>query len=63
MNLALSIVDDRRGGEGDGSLAYWLDAHRRYFKAERQALGIPFSEGIPVLCEDFRVLRPPSVLS
>jgi len=47
-----------REGEGDGSLAYWMEAHRRFFRAEHEALGIPFSETIPVICEDFEMVWP-----
>jgi uncharacterized protein YhfF len=48
-----------REGEGDGSLAYWMEGHRRYFSAEHQKLGIPFDDAIPVICEDFAVVWPP----
>jgi uncharacterized protein YhfF len=47
-----------REGEGDGSLAYWRDGHRRFFGAEHEELGIPFDETIPVICEDFEVVWP-----
>lgn len=47
-----------REGEGDGSLAYWREGHRRYFGAEHAALGIPFDGETPVLCEEFRVVWP-----
>lgn len=47
-----------REGEGDGSLEYWKEGHRRYFSAEHEGLGIPFGEDVPVLCEDFRVVWP-----
>jgi uncharacterized protein YhfF len=45
-------------GEGDGSLAYWLDGHRRFFRREHDALGIPFHDAIPVICEEFDVVWP-----
>ncbi len=45
-------------GEGDGSLAYWRDGHRRFFRQEHTALGIPFDESIPVVCEEFSLIRP-----
>ncbi len=48
-----------REGEGDGSLAYWLEGHRRFFSAEHQKLGIPFDDTIPVICEDFAAIWPP----
>ncbi|MDA3951783.1 MAG: ASCH domain-containing protein [Spirochaeta sp.] len=45
-------------GEGDGSLAYWLDGHRRFFRREHDALSIPFHDAIPVICEKFDVVWP-----
>jgi uncharacterized protein YhfF len=47
-----------REGEGDGSLEYWREGHRRYFGAEHAELGLPFDESIPVLCEEFEVVWP-----
>ena len=39
-------------GEGDRSLAYWREAHRRYF--ERQG---KFSEDMMLMCERFRLVE------
>jgi uncharacterized protein YhfF len=39
-------------GEGDRSLAYWRDAHRRYF----ERLG-KFSEDMMLMCERFRLVE------
>jgi uncharacterized protein YhfF len=39
-------------GEGDRSLAYWRQAHRRYFTR----LG-RFSEGMMLMCERFRLVE------
>ena len=39
-------------GEGDRSLRYWRDAHRRYF--ERQG---KFSEDMMLMCERFRLVE------
>jgi uncharacterized protein YhfF len=39
-------------GEGDRSLAYWRDAHRRYFTR----LG-KFSDGMMLMCERFRLVE------
>ena len=39
-------------GEGDRSLAYWRDAHRRYFGR----LG-RFSEDMTLMCERFRLVE------
>ncbi len=43
-------------GEGDGSLAFWRDAHRAYFARECGRIGRPFTETMPVVCERFRVV-------
>jgi uncharacterized protein YhfF len=43
-------------GEGDGSLAYWRDAHREYFNGVCARLGGHFDTETPVLCQVFRVL-------
>lgn len=47
-------------GEGDGSLAFWQDAHRRYFQRESAEAGRTFDERMPVACERFRVVFRPS---
>lgn len=43
-------------GEGDRSLAYWREAHRRFFTRTLSAIGREFSETMPVVCERFRVV-------
>jgi len=43
-------------GEGDGSLEFWREAHRRYFSRECQAAGREFTESMLVACERFKVL-------
>lgn len=43
-------------GEGDGSLAYWQQAHRAYFTRECERAGRRFSTDMPVACERFRVV-------
>jgi uncharacterized protein YhfF len=48
-------------GEGDGSLAFWRDAHRRYFTRECARAGREFSEDMPVVCERFRLVYPLTV--
>ena len=45
-------------GEGDGSLAYWRQAHREYFQSVCQRLGGRFDERTPVMCQVFRVVWP-----
>ena len=39
-------------GEGDRSLAYWRDAHRRYFGRQGR-----FSEDMMLMCERFRLVE------
>ncbi len=45
-------------GEGDRSLAYWRDAHRRFFTRTLAAIGRTFDEAMPLVCERFRLLYP-----
>jgi uncharacterized protein YhfF/GNAT superfamily N-acetyltransferase len=45
-------------GEGDRTLADWMDGHRRFFNRECKALGIDFSDDLPVLLERFELLYP-----
>jgi uncharacterized protein YhfF len=45
-------------GEGDRSLEYWRDVHRRYFTKEAKELGLEFNEKSLVCCERFRLLFP-----
>jgi uncharacterized protein YhfF/enamine deaminase RidA (YjgF/YER057c/UK114 family) len=52
----------RREGEGDGSREYWLEGHRRFFGAEHRQLGLPFSDEIPVVFEEFEIVWPPEVV-
>ncbi|HEX7669939.1 MAG TPA: ASCH domain-containing protein [Polyangiaceae bacterium] len=43
-------------GEGDGSLAYFREAHTEYFTGVCARLGGRFEAQTPVLCQIFRVL-------
>lgn len=45
-------------GEGDGSLAYWREAHSWYFTTVCARLGGTFDETTPVLCQRFRLVWP-----
>ena len=45
-------------GEGDGSLAFWRQAHTAFFGRECQRLGRTFSEDLRVVCEEFAVVHP-----
>lgn len=47
----------RSEGEGDLSLAYWREAHRRFFTRTLAAIGRQFSEDMPLVCERFRVIH------
>lgn len=42
-------------GEGDRSLAYWREAHKRYFGRTLPAIGREFSEDMPLVCVRFQV--------
>lgn len=45
-------------GEGDRSLAYWQDVHRRFFTQELEQAGLTFSEDMKVVCEEFIRVYP-----
>lgn len=44
-------------GEGNRSLAYWREAHYRFFSEECRQLNLEFSESMKVVCERFRVIQ------
>lgn len=46
----------RDEGEGDRSLAYWREAHERFFSKTLPQVGKTFAKDMPVLCERFRVV-------
>jgi uncharacterized protein YhfF len=46
-------------GEGDRSLAYWRDAHWRYFWRTCPALGRTPTPAMPLVCERFRLAWMP----
>ncbi len=46
-------------GEGDKSLSYWRDAHRRFFIDDLAADGLVFSEAMDVVLERFRLAWVP----
>lgn len=46
-------------GEGDGSLAYWREAHLAYFTRECERSGRTFSSSMAVACERFEVVYIP----
>jgi uncharacterized protein YhfF len=47
-------------GEGDGSLAYWRQAHLEYFTRECARAGRSFSHDMAIACERFKVVHPPA---
>ena len=46
-------------GEGDRSLGYWRDVHRKFFTSELKEIGAAFSEDMLVVCEEFEVVFRP----
>ncbi|EFQ57577.1 ASCH domain-containing protein [Streptococcus downei] len=44
-------------GEGDRSLTYWRRVHEDFFKQELAQVGLDFSQDMPVVCEEFRVVK------
>jgi uncharacterized protein YhfF len=47
-------------GEGDGSLAFWREAHTQFFSRECAQAGQAFQPDMPVVCERFRLRYPPA---
>ena len=45
-------------GEGDGSLAYWRQAHEAFFGRECKRIGLAPEARMPVVCERFKVVFP-----
>jgi uncharacterized protein YhfF len=43
-------------GEGDLSLEYWREAHKRFFSRTLPNIGKEFSEDMPVVCERFKLI-------
>jgi len=46
----------REEGEGDLSLEYWREAHRRFFSRSLPKIGREFNEEMPLVCERFRLI-------
>jgi uncharacterized protein YhfF len=46
-------------GEGDRSLAYWREAHWRFFSRTLPAIGKEPTLDMPLVCERFRLIYPP----
>ena len=45
-------------GEGDCSLVYWRDVHKRFFTEELETINMKFDEKLKLVCEEFIVLYP-----
>jgi uncharacterized protein YhfF len=43
-------------GEGDLSLDYWREAHKNYFSRALAKIGKEFSENMPLVCEQFKLI-------
>jgi uncharacterized protein YhfF len=48
----------RTEGEGDGSLAYWLAEHERYFRNEQRKEDLEFTEDELLILEYFKLIWP-----
>ena len=48
-------------GEGDRSLDYWRKVHEAFFRKELEAVNLPFTEDMGVVCEEFEVVYPKEV--
>ena len=44
-------------GEGDRSLEYWRNTHRRFFTDELRVDGLDFNEEMELVCEEFEVCK------
>lgn len=55
-----AVTEDhaRKEGEGDGSLAYWQEAHREFFTREAKDVDLTFTEESLVVFETFSVVYP-----
>lgn len=54
-----NVVDEEFAyteGEGDRSLEYWQEVHTQFFTRTLPKIGKQFSEEMPLVCEQFRVI-------
>lgn len=56
---AITEADAAAEGEGDGSLASWLDGHRRYWMRQAEREGFVYDDDLLVVFERFVVVWPP----
>jgi uncharacterized protein YhfF len=54
--IEISEVDARLEGEGDLSLKYWREEHKKFFEEKCKEIGKEFSEKMPVVFEEFEVV-------
>jgi uncharacterized protein YhfF len=52
----ITEADAETEGEGDKSLDYWRRVHREYFSRECESIGKVFSESMPVVFEEFKII-------
>ncbi|SME97780.1 Uncharacterized protein YhfF [Tistlia consotensis] len=60
----LDSVDERFAldeGEGEGTVAWWLDVYRRYFRRQGEREGFEMHDGIATVFERFTVVWPPDI--
>ncbi len=53
----IDVVWAKKEGEGDLSLAYWIDAHSRFFTEQCNKNGFEFNDNILLLCEEFKIVN------
>ena len=59
--LPFDLVSERHAwkeGEGDRSLEYWRQVHKRFFTDELKTVGRAFDEKMELICEEFEVIYP-----
>lgn len=54
--IEISEEEARLEGEGDLSLEYWRQEHKKFFESECEEIGKEFSEEMPVVFEEFEVV-------
>ncbi len=54
----VSVSHAYKEGEGNRSLAYWLQVHRDFFTQELRQAGLKFTEDTKVVCEEFVRVYP-----
>ena len=52
----VSDTHANREGEGDRSLTYWREVHKKFFSDCLKEVGLSFSETMNVVCEEFEIV-------